>query len=875
MRLAYCVKYYALLLILLGGCVAYGWIFHVPALTQIFSDWTAMVFNSSICFMLLGFYFLVQSKLQKPFQILATCFLFIIFTIATCNLLEGIFNLHIGMTHFFMTPWLQDGNRTPGLMAVNTSVAFILCALIGWLLPFAQNRKIGTTIQCLILVIALITLVSVFLYIIQLEIILSWYSLRRMALTTAIGFMLVSLAWMSLVQQQQWYQDFYQGYEHLKIILLTGIILFSFTLVTALGMISFLSNQSVENLQLEFQDKLNEKILTFQNEMSQIKKEILVVTTRQDFQHDLATHQNLQAFAQQLMGKGVSFVAFTDAEQNFIYQSGLPVIPDAILKLQTSDSASLIWNKILWLKIQSPIVLQNKILGYILVEYPMLAFSQSYFDYHNLGLSGENGICAKVDDKTAQCFPTRLTPKPFTVMLQNPKNKYAIEYAFAQKAGIVNTQDYRKINIIAAFSPLGTTGLAMVTKMDTSEVYEPLHKQLQLIIPVILVLIGFTLIVLHWQISPLVRKVFASEKKAQVAKQRLLNNESMLKSNHLKLEKSLEELKRLNSEILVSKAFLSELQFIFKLTEIFNLIAKFSLSLFPGTAGVLYLTNPLKNHLEAQVEWGISHSKDKLIDPTDCLSLRKGALCTHVSAKDQMQCDHINGRLLKHTAICVPLYAHNESIGLYYIEFSQIINSEALPLLEMRVQTFADQLSLAIANIKLHETLRFQSIRDPLTNLYNRRYLEETLDRELVRAQRKSLSLAVLMFDVDHFKYFNDMYGHEAGDDVLKEVSNVIRDCIRASDVACRYGGEEFVVILLESPMAFAQTHAEKLREKIASMSLNRSRGILSSITVSIGVAMFPKHGQSTQDLLSAADIALYGAKNSGRNKVVIYKPSD
>jgi diguanylate cyclase (GGDEF)-like protein len=182
-----------------------------------------------------------------------------------------------------------------------------------------------------------------------------------------------------------------------------------------------------------------------------------------------------------------------------------------------------------------------------------------------------------------------------------------------------------------------------------------------------------------------------------------------------------------------------------------------------------------------------------------------------------------------------------------------------------------EQIALEIGNMKSRDALREQSIRDPLTGLYNRRYLEESLQRELLRAvrmTRRRAGLAVLMIDVDHFKRFNDEHGHEAGDIVLGAIGSRLRRVVRASDIASRFGGEEFVVVLPEVTPARAMVRAEQVRAAVEALCLDHHGEALPPVTVSVGVAMYPQHGDSVEILLRAADHALYGAKRDGRNQI-------
>ena len=182
----------------------------------------------------------------------------------------------------------------------------------------------------------------------------------------------------------------------------------------------------------------------------------------------------------------------------------------------------------------------------------------------------------------------------------------------------------------------------------------------------------------------------------------------------------------------------------------------------------------------------------------------------------------------------------------------------------------AEQISSVIANLTLREKLEFQSIRDPLTGLFNRRYLEEFLNKEIHRATRNRYSVGVIMLDLDHFRNINNTLGHPAGDFALKEIANFLQNMIRSSDVACRYGGEEMTLVLPESPLEDTARKAEEIRAAIAKLQLNYKDEQLIKVTSSFGVACFPNQGKTVEEIIQAADIALFQAKANGRNQVII-----
>jgi diguanylate cyclase (GGDEF)-like protein len=187
---------------------------------------------------------------------------------------------------------------------------------------------------------------------------------------------------------------------------------------------------------------------------------------------------------------------------------------------------------------------------------------------------------------------------------------------------------------------------------------------------------------------------------------------------------------------------------------------------------------------------------------------------------------------------------------------------------ERLAHTVAEHIALAFANLRLRETLRVQSVRDPLTGLFNRRYMEESLERELRRSARHRRSLGVLLLDLDHFKTFNDTFGHGAGDILLRELGHFLQGNVRGEDISCRYGGEEFALILPDAPLDSTLQRAEQLREQVRQLQVTHHGRALGAVSVSIGVAVYPQHGASAEELLAAADRALYQAKAGGRNRV-------
>lgn len=286
--------------------------------------------------------------------------------------------------------------------------------------------------------------------------------------------------------------------------------------------------------------------------------------------------------------------------------------------------------------------------------------------------------------------------------------------------------------------------------------------------------------------------------------------------------------------------------------------------LFPGSSGGIFMLTNADYRVEQVATWGTKQASATEFIPPECCALCQE--CLHQVDSDclSLGCSHAESAQAL-TTLCIPLLAQGQTLGLFYLDTSASSQS-----VQSLARTVAEQIALALANLHLRETLRQQSIRDPLTGLFNRRYLEETLIREMRRAQRQGHTIGIIMLDIDHFKRFNDTYGHDAGDRVLEAVGQLLRDSVRGSDVACRYGGEEMILILPESPLEVTLARAEEICQAMSLLQVSYSGLALQALSASLGVASFPDHGLRAGDVLKAADDALYQAKARGRNKVVV-----
>ncbi len=304
------------------------------------------------------------------------------------------------------------------------------------------------------------------------------------------------------------------------------------------------------------------------------------------------------------------------------------------------------------------------------------------------------------------------------------------------------------------------------------------------------------------------------------------------------------------------------------LKEAYEAISYFMPRFFPDDAGALYMLSNSRNSFEAVAVWGQNTPARPVFAPEECWSVRRGRLHRVDNPHNAMVCRHL-AQPIPDCYLCVPLIAQGKTLGVFHLRLKPAAEQEgATPVVdkEQLALTVAEDMALALANLRLQETLRSQAIRDPLTGLFNRRYMEETMERELNRVKRQKAPLGVVMMDLDHFKQYNDTFGHNAGDELLRALGNLIRSQIREEDIACRYGGEEFLLILPGASLEVTLERAEILRRAVKEM--HRHYQGLKPMALSLGVAVYPDQGDTGLEIIRAADVALYRAKKAGRDQV-------
>jgi diguanylate cyclase (GGDEF)-like protein/PAS domain S-box-containing protein len=369
---------------------------------------------------------------------------------------------------------------------------------------------------------------------------------------------------------------------------------------------------------------------------------------------------------------------------------------------------------------------------------------------------------------------------------------------------------------------------------------------------------------LEAQVQQRTTELLAANRRLQ---QEMEQKESAQKELNLQSEKLVRELTESSKRTSLLHSMGELLQSCRGMSEAVAIVTGFAPRIFQQLRGSLILLNPGRTDLEVAGSWSGCPTAAHTFEPEACWALRTGRIHRVEAGDVSARCPHAEG--LETAYFCVPILAQGESIGIMHFQANDgnrvwFERQLTLPI------AFTEQIGLSISNIRLREMLTEQSIKDPLTGVFNRRYLEDILPREVRRTQRAKQPIGVIMIDLDHFKKFNDDFGHSAGDPVLQEFGAVLRESVRSEDVICRYGGEEFVILLPGADENASRARAENIRLKLSALALVHQNRSLGTITISAGIAIAPVHAQDSAEVLAAADAALYRAKAAGRNCVMV-----
>jgi diguanylate cyclase (GGDEF)-like protein/PAS domain S-box-containing protein len=342
--------------------------------------------------------------------------------------------------------------------------------------------------------------------------------------------------------------------------------------------------------------------------------------------------------------------------------------------------------------------------------------------------------------------------------------------------------------------------------------------------------------------------------------------EEALQQANKKLEAWIRELEQRTREMTLLSEMGDVLRACVTTEEVYEVIVRVSQEIFPAQGGALFIIGPLRNIVEAVAEWGDTSQLELTFTPDECWALRRGRIHWVEDTRTGLLCKHL------HTPpprgyLCIPMMAQSEAVGILHLMQSE---DTQLPEAKQRLaMAMAERVAMALSNLRLHETLRNQSIRDQLTGLFNRSFMEESLELELRRAARTQNPLSVIMLALDNFQMIYENYGLDAGDSILRRIGMLLQANVRKGDIACRYSGHTYVVVLPQSNYEASRKRATVLCDLARTLEVKHQNEHVSHVSASVGLAVFPGHGQTVEALLRSAEAALNRARSSGGDCVV------
>jgi diguanylate cyclase (GGDEF)-like protein/PAS domain S-box-containing protein len=610
--------------------------------------------------------------------------------------------------------------------------------------------------------------------------------------------------------------------EELRISLVGGLTLAALTLLSGYLVYAVMQKQTESILGRSLDSSLQNNQSFFSSQINHTVANALSITQRPfailnlqllDRQpKNIRAQQELRSIAQSLLQVGYAAASITDSHGNEVARAGSFVdSPELSVPLRTATPAFLLWDWQYVLQVSVDVVdRQGKYIGKIVTETHMPQLDAAISDAKSIGSSAELAMCAPLGEDM-QCFPLTISHGVTQRMPRVLNGKpLPMSYALDGKTGTVYAQDYREINVVAAHAPVGTLGMGMVLKIDQDELYSPVRQQLKIIIPLLAVLVVGGMLLLHWQVTPLVRKLVRSERATREANERLRESETklqvMLDSSEVGIAWADE-----NGRIEYANPKFVRM-FGYTLADV-PTIEKWYLRAFPDPlqrAKVMALW-------DAEVEK--AHRNNSAMAPIE----------QTITCKD--------GHLI-HTILA------GSWAGAHLLA------------------TFSDITERKQAEV----TIQHQANFDPLTQLPNRRLFLDRLHQEIKKSHRSGLPMALLFLDIDRFKEVNDSLGHDMGDILLVEAAQRLLGCVRETDTVARMGGDEFTIILGElADAADVERVTQDILGKLACpFQLGNEVAYVSG---SIGITLYPADATETDVLLKNADQAMYAAKNQGRNR--------
>jgi diguanylate cyclase (GGDEF)-like protein/PAS domain S-box-containing protein len=799
-------------LALLGASVATGWLLRVAALVQVLPGLTPMVLNTAVCFVLSGISLALAAlrpDWRRAVRILSAALL----ALAAAVTLQYVMGADFGIDAPELHRWLpSDNNPNPGRMSAFTGLAFTAASLAIMLAAGPSRPRNDSFALALATVTGVVGTLALVGYLFELHLVYARYPLGLVALHTATGLVALSLAlWLHLLREERvhfWNRLATQD----RITLASAVILTLATLAVAVSVFATLQVRVTQALSDGLAASLRYRVLLAKAiiDAGVQRSHILVgrpAPTRLLKQYkrrpsDPEAIAQLSQSATSLIADGYRAGIYYDADGREIVRAGEPLRdPPLAVALHGTPGTTLAWQGGFVISGRYPISDADGPLGATLVETALPALDALLNDSYRLGESGEAGLCAQAGERLG-CFPQPRIPKIYFVPTKAADGTpLPMSRGLAGESGVVLTQDYRGENVMAAYAPVGDYGLAMVTKMDTAEIYAPVRERLQFVLPILLVFIAGGTFLLRIGVRPLAGRLEQSEREAQ--------------ERHSALEAMM--------------ANVADGMMMF------------------DADGTIRSWNPAAERLFGYVMSEIVGRNVSVLVPEE---LRESNIESTRRFLATGQSNVVGQGNLSYPAV-------RKDGSRFELEFAVTrMGGVRAPRL---VAVFRD-----ITERKAEERRLTQlAMHDALTGLPNRASFERRIEEALQRRRSSDVQLAVMLMDVDNFKRVNDSLGHAAGDLLLAAFAKRLAAGLRETDMVARFGGDEFTIVTeglkdAGDALAIADKILAAMREPFD------IDGRKLAASTSIGIALY-RDGDTQQALMKRADLALYAAKGAGR----------
>jgi diguanylate cyclase (GGDEF)-like protein/PAS domain S-box-containing protein len=796
----------------LGAIVGAGWVLRAPALVQVLPGLTPMVLNTSVCFVLSGAW-LTLAALRPDWRAAARILSAALFALAMAVTLQYVMGADFGIDAPALHRWLpSDNNLHPGRMSAFTGLAFIAASLAMLLATGPSRPRNDSLALALATVTGAVGVLALIGYLFELHLVYARYPLGLVALHTAIGLVALSLAlWLQLLREgrvHSWNRLAPQD----RITLASAAVLALAMLAVAVSVFATLQVRVTQALSdaltasLRYRVLLAKEIIDAGTERSRIlvgrPAPARLLKRYKQRPGDAEAVDQLSQSAASLIDNGYRAGIYYDAEGREIVRAGKPLRdPSLAVELRGIPGATLAWQGGFVISGRYPISDADGPLGAARVDTPLPALDALLNDSYRLGASGEAGMCAKAGERLG-CFPQPRLPKVYFIPIKAADGTpLPMSRGVAGETGVVLTQDYRGENVMAAYAPVGDFGLAMVTKMDTAEIYAPVRERLQFVVPILLLLIGAGTFLVRFSVQPLAERLGQSEREAQ--------------GRHDALEAMMAK------------------------------VADGMMLLDPD--GTIRSWNAAAGTLFGYAMSEIIGRNVSILVPEE---LREANIAATGRFLATGQSNIVEKGNLNYPAL-------RKDGSRFELEFA-VTRMSGGPTPQL-VVVFRDITERKAAEQRLAQL----ALHDPLTGLPNRANFEQHLADALARRRRSGGQLALMVLDVDHFKKVNDSLGHAAGDLLLIAFAQRLQGALREIDLVARLGGDEFTLVvegLKDSgdAVAVADKVIATMRDPID------VDGQALSISTSIGIALH-REGDTAQTLMQRADKAMYQAKRAGR----------